>query len=232
MTPTLNRATESIYRRTMASDRIRQRPVLTREVIADQALAFIDEHGMEALTLTALGRVMNCHGTAIYRHFRDKDELIEAALGRMYEVSGVGIPPKGTPRQRLMGLMRSLRRAFAQHPNFALRNLTLHEERETAELVAGALALLEEMGLKGRNLVVGYQMLETYSIGTSAYDFAATPEAWGVRRASRRRVGHPDLDRVYREVDAVAKIDEAAFEVGLAALLDACEGLAASPARR
>jgi len=216
----------------MASDRIRQRPVLTREVIADQALAFVDEHGMEALTLTALGRVMNCHGTAIYRHFRDKDELVEAALGRMYEVSGVGIPAKGTPRQRLMGLMRSLRRAFAQHPNFALRNLTLHEERETAELVAGALALLEKMGLKGRNLVVAYQMLETYSVGTNAYDFAGTPEGWDVRRASRRQVGHPDLDRVYRDEGAVAKVDDAAFEMGLEALLDACERLAVSRSRR
>jgi hypothetical protein len=147
-------------------------------------------------------------------------------------VSGVGIPAKGTPRQRLVGLMRSLRRAFAQHPNFALRNLTLHEERETAEIVAGALALLEEMGLKGRNLVVAYQMLETYSIGTNAHDFAGAPEAWDVRRASRRQVGHPDLDRVYRDEGAVARIDEAAFEMGLEALLDACERLAVSRSRR
>ena len=205
--------------------------MLTRELIADQALAFIDEHGVEALTLTALGRVMNCHGTAIYRHFRDKNELVEAALGRMYALSGVDIPAEGSPRLRLLGLMRSLRRAFAEHPNFALRNLTLHEERETTELVAGALALLEDMGLEGRHLVVAYQMLETFSIGTNAYDFAGSPEAWEIRRASRRLVGHPELDRVYRDTAAVAAIDEEAFELGAGALLDACEQLASSTSR-
>lgn len=187
---------------------------------------------MEALTLTAIGKEMNCHGTAIYRHFRDKDDLVEAALGRMYEKSEVGIPSQGTPRQRLLGLMRSLRRAFAQHPNFALRNLTLHEERETAELVAGALALLEEMGLTGRHLVIAYQMLETFSIGTNAYDFAGAPQAWEVRRASRRLVGHPNLDRVYRDVAEVTRVDEAAFEMGAQALLDACERLAGASPRR
>ena len=216
----------------MASPRSQQRTALTRELIADQALAFIDEHGMEALTLTALGRAMNCHGTAIYRHFRDKDELVEAALGRMYVLAEVGIPTRGSPRQRLLGLMRSLRRAFAQHPNFALRNLTLHEERETSELVAGALALLEEMGLRGRNLVVAYQMLETYSIGTNAYDFSGAPEAWEVRRSNRRLVGHPDLDRIYRDADEVARIDEAAFEMGARALLDSCERLAKARVQR
>ena len=88
------------------------------------------------------------------------------------------------------------------------------------------------MGLKGRNLVMAYQMLETYSIGTNAYDFAGAPEVWEVRRASRRLVGHPDLDRVYRHAGSVASVDQAAFEVGAQGLLAACERLTAPASRR
>ncbi len=127
----------SVYRASMASRNARKRPVPTRELIADRTLAFIDEHGLDALTLTALGKDMNCHGAAIHRHSRDKDELVEATLGRMYVVADVRIPSRGSARQRLIGLMRSLRHACAEHPNFALRNLTWHEERETAEVVPG-----------------------------------------------------------------------------------------------
>ncbi len=154
--------------------------MLTRELIADRALAFIDEHGLDALTLTALGKALHCHGTAIYGHFRDKDELVEAKLGRMYVVAQVAIPSRGSAGQRLLGRMRSLRRAFAEHPNYALRNLTWHEERRT----------------------------------------------------SRPLVGHPELDRTYRNADEVARVDEAAFEVAARALLDACERLEAARSRR
>ena len=50
----------------------------TREVIAAAALEFIDEHGVNALTLRALGRATGLHHTAMYRHFKDRNDVLTA----------------------------------------------------------------------------------------------------------------------------------------------------------
>ena len=104
------------------------REPLTRDAFVKAALELIDADGLDALTTRTLGDALGVHGTAVYRHFANKHELVEAALTRMLVVSGVSVPDAGTPRERIAGLMRSLRRAFAQHPNLALPNLTIQDE--------------------------------------------------------------------------------------------------------
>ena len=74
---------------------------LSREAFAEAAVAFVDEHGFDALTMRALGDAMGVHATAVYRYFSGKDELVEAALGAMLAESGVVIPEQGTPRERI-----------------------------------------------------------------------------------------------------------------------------------
>lgn len=203
------------------------RESLTREAFADAALRLIDEQGFDALTTRSLGDALGVHGTAVYRHFANKDELVEAALARMIETSGVGIPEKGTPRERMLGLLWSLRRAFAAHPNLALPNLTMQDEQATAEFVRAALTLLAEMGLKGRNLAIAYQMLETFHVGTTAYDWGKYPDALESRRMGRRRSGARELEPMSRSLPAMEKFNDDVFEVAANALLDMCEALAA-----
>ena len=207
---------------------------LSREAFAAAALTIIDERGFDALSMRALGEELGVHATAVYRHFSNKNDLVEAVLAHMITVSGVNVPATGTPRERIAELMHSLRSAFAQHPNLALPNLTFQDEQATVEFVRVALALLREMGLDGRDLVVGYQMLETYSVGTNAYDWGNFPEGVEARRRGRRLVGDTAFDESSRTLEAMVAINDDAFEIGLQALLDACEGLAAarSSARR
>lgn len=203
------------------------RDALTREAYADAALRVIDERGMAGLTTRALGEELGVHGTAVYRHFTTMDALVEAALARMLETSEVAIPETGTPRERLAGLLRSLRRAFAAHPNLALPNLTMQDEQATVAFVRAAIGLLEEMGLRGRDVAVAYQLLETFHVGTTAYDWGEFPEALEARRRGRRLVGDPVFDDCSRSLDDMITLNEDAYEVGLQAILDACERLAA-----
>ena len=176
-------------------------------------MAFVDEHGFDALTMRALGDAMGIHATAVYRYFSGKDELVEAALGAMLAESGVTIPETGTPRERLLETMRTLRSAFARHPNFALPNLLLQDEQATIGIVEAALALLSEMGLRDHRLVVAYQMLETFSVGSNAYDFAGYPETLDARRRGRRLTGNPVWDDVTRDLDRMRVLNDEAFEV-------------------
>ncbi len=205
---------------------------LSREVFADAALRIIDAEGFDALSMRALGDELGVHATAVYRHFASKDELVEAVMARMLVTSGVEVPDSGSPRDRIAGLMRSLRIAFAQHPNLALPNLTFQDEQATVDFVRLALSLLREMGLRGRDVVVAYQMLETYSVGSNAYDWGNFPNGLEARRRGRRMVGDEAFDDCSRTLEAMAALNDEAFEVGLRALLDACAVMAAANAVR
>lgn len=199
---------------------------MTREAFAVAGLALVDEGGLESLTARALGERLGVHATAVYRHFANMGELREAVLSQMLQSSGVEIPAKGSPRERLAGLLRSLRRAFSEHPNLAIPNLVMQDEQASADFVLVALDLLSQMGLSGRRLVVAYQMLETFTVGTNAYDWGGYPDALEARRRGRRLVGHPAFDAPSRSLAAMQKLNDEAFEMALVALLDACEGMA------
>ena len=199
---------------------------MTREAFAKAGLAIVDESGFEALTTRALGERLGVHGTAVYRHFANMDELREAVLAEMLMVSGVEVPDVGSPRERMLGLLRSLRRAFSEHPNLAIPNLTMQDEQASAEFVQAAFDVLEAMGLSGRQLVVAYQMLETFTVATNAYDWGGYPDALEARRRGRRLSGHPAFEAPSRSLEAMQELNEEVFEVMANALLDACEAMA------
>lgn len=203
------------------------RETLTREAFCQAALDIIDEQGIDALTTRSLGEALGVHGTAVYRHFADKEQLVEAVLKHMLLTSGVEVPDEGTPRERMLGLLRSLRRAFAKHPNLAIANLTMQDEQASNEFVHIAFDLLSAMGLRGRQMVVAYQMLETFTVGSNAYDWGGYPQALEARRRGRRMSGHQAFDAASRSLDAMQKVNDDAFEVAAQALLDACEAMAA-----
>lgn len=204
---------------------VRDKP-LSRESFAQAALAYVDEHGYENLSMRTLGQYMGVHATAVYRHFRSKNELVEAVLAFMFQNHGVDIPSEGSPKDKILGLLKSLRRVFSLHPNLALPNLVLQDEQATAELVRAVLVLLEEMGLKGKSLMIAYQMLETFSVGSNAYDWGGYPEGLEARRRGRRLVGHPSAERISRSLASMKKLNDEAFEIAASALLDACEKMA------
>lgn len=199
---------------------------MTREAFAQAGLAIVDESGLEALTTRALGERLGVHGTAVYRHFANMDELREAVLAEMLMVWGVEVPDVGSPRERMLGLLRSLRRAFSEHPNLAIPNLTMQDEQATVEFVKAAFDVLEAVGLSGRQLVVAYQMLKTFTVATNAYDWGGYPDALEARRRGRRLSGHPAFEAPSRSLEAMQELNEEVFEVMANALLDACEAMA------
>ncbi len=50
---------------------------LRREAIIEAALQYIDEHGVEQLSMRKLGRELGVEGMALYYHVSDKDELLD-----------------------------------------------------------------------------------------------------------------------------------------------------------
>ena len=60
------------------------RGTLSQAVIIEAALAVSERKGLGALSFQALGAELGAHPTAIYRHFRDKDELVLAVVDGLY----------------------------------------------------------------------------------------------------------------------------------------------------
>lgn len=208
----------------IVDDRPSKQP-LNRESLVAASLSLIDERGYEAFSLRQLGESLGVHATAVYRHFSSKDELLESVLAYMLEQENVGIPDNGTPRERILSLLRSLRRAFSKHPQLALPNLTLQDEQATSVMVTTVLNLLTEMGLEGETLVAAYQILETFNVGTNAYDWGNFPDGLEARRRGRRLSGHPAFDDPSRSLSSMQALNDRSFEMAAEILLDGFERL-------
>jgi AcrR family transcriptional regulator len=56
-----------------------------REQIAEAALGLVASHGLRRLSIAAVARRVGLVPSGIYRHFKNKDELIDAVLQRVQE---------------------------------------------------------------------------------------------------------------------------------------------------
>lgn len=68
----------------------RKRDSLNREVILEAAEAIASRDGLEKLTFQSLGAELKAHPTSMYRHFKDKDELVRALLDSLRDRSYLG----------------------------------------------------------------------------------------------------------------------------------------------
>ena len=103
-----------------------RRPPLTRERVLQVAVELADRGGIEALSMRKLGQELGVDAMALYRHVRNKDDLldglVEVIVGQVEHPQGNG-DWKATLRQRAL----AARRVMLRHP-WARRVL---EERGT-----------------------------------------------------------------------------------------------------
>jgi len=212
----------------------RVRVWLTPADFVQAANDFVDAHGLDALTMRALGERLGVDPTALYRHFPSKDALIAAMLDDMMgSILVAWDAEEQPPRERLRQLLLAARSVFLRNPNLVPAFIVSSGQLPNAlAVMRRGLAALEEMGLSGDVLVQAMQMIEGYVIGTSVFDLARAPEHYEVRRQRYRAVEHAAYDWVARTNDEVHRVTETAFERGLDGLLDVCERLAAVSVRR
>jgi AcrR family transcriptional regulator len=122
------------------------RPSLSRELVADRALAIADAEGLEAVTIRRLAAELGVTPMALYWHFKTKDDLLDGLADRILDA--VELPVLGGDwvadiRAALVALVTAMR----PHPQAAHRVA----ERVMAhprglELTEAALATLHAAG--------------------------------------------------------------------------------------
>lgn len=198
---------------------------LTQQDFIEVATEFVDTHGLSELTMRSLGDLLGVDATACYRHFRNKDALITAMVDAMLAEVLASLPADApSPRADLEAQMIASRRAFHVHPQLAAALTVSDGAMPSANLLSRrAIAMLETMGFSGDRLVEAYQVIESYTMGSSVYDMAAAPEHSAIRRERYRTFDSPAFDAAASSPQNVSDITEAAFVVGMNAILDQLE---------
>jgi TetR/AcrR family transcriptional regulator, tetracycline repressor protein len=95
---------------------------LSRDRILQEALALVDEEGLEALTMRALGGRLGVEAMALYHHFPGKDALLDGLMERL--LAQVQVPGAGPWRRRLEAAAGSYREVALAHPKAFILVLT------------------------------------------------------------------------------------------------------------
>lgn len=125
------------------------RPRLDRARVVAAAVAYADEHGLDAVSMRALAAELGVVPMALYKHVADKDDLVGGMIDLV--VAGYAEPAGGLDwRDRVRARVHAARDALAVHPwlrraidGRRTRSLVVlaHLEAVAADLVAGGLSI-------------------------------------------------------------------------------------------
>ena len=90
---------------------------LTRQRVADAALAFIDEHGLEGLSMRKLGAELGVEAMSLYNHVTNKADLLDAVSEKLYhDVLDAYGRPSGDWKVHARALCHAYVDVAAAHP--------------------------------------------------------------------------------------------------------------------
>jgi AcrR family transcriptional regulator len=139
---------------------------LNRGRVVRAALELIDEKGLDALTMAALARRLRVGTMSLYRHVRDRDDLLDG-VGELLNLE-IPIPPPaaGDWRRRAELLLSELRAVALRHPHaFPLLELRATSTELAARREAEAVAILDDAPLTPSQRAVMARTLQSYVTG-------------------------------------------------------------------
>lgn len=197
-----------------------RKPTRSREEFVQAAINLADESGISNLSLRALGAELGAATTAVYRYFANKDDLI-VAMREALLAEAIPTTTGGEARARLTAAALAFRDTVRRHPCLSqIMGLAALEGDHSNGVVQFTVQGLEELGLSGPLLVRGYRQLESFVVGTSAYDFSDAPRHLEERLERIRRLAHADFDEALVDSTAVDVNNELAFVTTLNWIID------------
>ena len=216
--------------------RQKRRP-LDQMLVVRAALALLDEVGLDELTMRRLAQRLGVKAASLYRHVRDKDELL-VLLGD--EISGE-IPlvrSPGTWRDQLTEIAWNVRRGLLAHRDAArLLAITAPFGPRRLRHIESVLRILRAAGLSGRDAArVAYHcnnFVTEFVADEARFDaFAAVPglsrrKLFAQARKHFKSLPQNEYPMIVELADDLSEDDpDGLFQFGLEIWLRAVEGLA------
>lgn len=215
------------------------RGTLTNERIVTECLALLDEEGAAGLTFRRIGAKLGADPTSIYRHFRNKDELILALMDHLIGKGLDGFAPHDDWRETLRDLAWRTRRVYLAHPHAAVLG-TIRVTRREGEMriVEIILATLAGAGFDRQEAARLYRVLDDLTLAFASLDAgfrvldadqqAKDEGAWSNEYATADQSLYP---HIAASSGFLAQIDEdSTFEFALNLTIEAISAMAASRA--
>jgi AcrR family transcriptional regulator len=208
------------------------RPRLDRERILDAAEAIASSEGVGKLTRRRMGAELGNDPTAVYRHFRNKQELLVHLADRMFATE-FPVDPALSWREQMKAEFRHAMYRYRSHPDLSMLLAVQPDDTPSLQRIAETtLAKLTDYGLSDADAGRIFQLIENHIVGTGLY-YALVEDADDPRlrdpEAMRRVYALLPADR-FPTASRVAPhlfpdLDEA-FDFGTDVILDAIERLA------
>lgn len=151
---------------TAASVTARRTP-LSRARILDAALRYIDEHGLDALSMHKLGAELGVKGMSLYNHVANKDDVLDGVVELLWSEVEASARADGDWREGVRALARAMRETVRGHPNAApLINSQSIMPQSALRVVQARVATLVDQGVQED---VAYALLRTitsYTLGS------------------------------------------------------------------
>ena len=123
------------------------RDLLTPAAIVDRALALADAEGVNAVTIRRLARELGVTPMALYWHFKDKDELLDALADRLVAEIDPAIDENAPWQRQLAALLGAHLAVLRSHPSAPALLWTRNNTSEPAlQLTEVALDVLRRAG--------------------------------------------------------------------------------------
>jgi AcrR family transcriptional regulator len=204
--------------------RKRRRRSLTLEAILDASMALLDAHGAAALTMRSVADALGCRQASLYRHVRNREELVTLLADRAISVASAPPPADLDWADQAAWSARQFRAHLRRHPG--LVSLLRGTERLGSNSLAGqeyALELFTQAGLSPRLAFAAASSLATFIVGSVQFNLGLDASHADERHHRRLLFGSRDaaaLPLLVQHAEILAEVgSDDEFEVGLNALL-------------
>jgi AcrR family transcriptional regulator len=144
-----------------------KREQLSRELITNTALDVVAREGLDALSMRRLAQELDVWPMSMYRHFRDKEDLLDAVAAAGAE-NVAPAPGRGTVADRLRALAAEVRAVLARQPQ-ELRRRTL-SSAGVQRVSESAAAVLSENGGSPAEAAAAWRTVLAYVTGSIELD--------------------------------------------------------------
>jgi len=147
-----------------------ERVPLTRGRIIAAAVGFVDEHGLEALSMRKLGATLGVEAMSLYNHVDSKDDVLDGILDAV--LRQVHVPDPLLPwRERLGELLRGFRGMGLTHPGV----LPMFGSRPIASVeafvpIAAIHEILRDAGFDGDRAIDAFMIVSSFILGYMQID--------------------------------------------------------------
>lgn len=149
-------------------------PIISKDGAVRTALKMIDEDGLSSFSVERLAREIGVRGPSLYKHFKDRDDLL-AAVARLVllEVPAPRRQPGRTWDEQMLDLALALRRAVLDHPHAGPLLLQFLPRQLMIQPYDTLVRSLREAGIGDQHHLLILEGLEKVTLGFALYHAAS-----------------------------------------------------------